>query len=68
MPHSARSGRLRGGRDLLYAVDATSGDVSDSETGTWLLTEELCVEDAMTLQVCILISSIELSINRTSMR
>ena len=35
----------------LYAVDADSGDVSDTVTGTWLLTETLYVEDGITLQV-----------------
>lgn len=35
----------------LYAVDPDSGDVSDSVTGTWLLTETLYVEDGITLQV-----------------
>ena len=35
----------------LYAVDADSGDVSDTATGTWLLTETLYVEDGITLQV-----------------
>ena len=35
----------------LYAVDADSGEVSDTATGTWLLTESLYVEDGITLQV-----------------
>lgn len=35
----------------LYAVDPKSGDVSRSATGTWLLTEEMYVEDGITLQV-----------------
>ena len=43
---------FRRGQGPLYAVDARSGDISESETGTWLLTEELYVEDGITLQVC----------------
>ncbi|CAN0495871.1 unnamed protein product, partial [Scytosiphon promiscuus] len=39
------------GKAPLYAVDPESGDISDSATGTWLLTEELFVEDGITLQV-----------------
>ncbi|CAM9144191.1 unnamed protein product [Laminaria digitata] len=39
------------GEAPLYAVDAKSGDISDSATGTWLLTEELFVEDGITLKV-----------------
>ena len=39
------------GRAPLYAVDSSSGDVSDTVTGTWLLTESLYVEDGITLQV-----------------
>lgn len=35
----------------LYAVDPKSGDVSDTATGTWLLTEEMYVEDGITLKV-----------------
>ena len=41
----------QGGQGPLYAVDATSGNVSQIETGTWLLTEKLYVEDGITLQV-----------------
>ena len=41
----------RGGKAPLYAVDPESGDISDSVTGTWLLTEELFVQDGITLQV-----------------
>ena len=39
------------GKTPLYAVDPDSGDISDSVTGTWLLTEELYVEDGITLKV-----------------
>lgn len=35
----------------LHAVDPVTGDISDTQTGTWLLTEELFVEDGITLQV-----------------
>lgn len=35
----------------LFAVDPKSGDVSDTATGTWLLTEEMYVEDGITLKV-----------------
>lgn len=35
----------------LYAVDPDSGDVRNTVTGTWLLTETLYVEDGITLQV-----------------
>ena len=45
----------RGGKEPLYAVDPDTGDVSDTVTGTWLLTEELFVEDGITLQVSRLI-------------
>ena len=41
----------RGGKAPLYAVNPESGDISDSATGTWLLTEELFVQDGITLQV-----------------
>lgn len=37
----------------LYAVDPKTGDVSDTATGTWLLTEEMYVEDGVTLKVCL---------------
>ena len=39
------------GRAPLFPVESTSGDVSDTATGTWLLTESLYVEDGITLQV-----------------
>lgn len=42
--------RLRG-KAPLYAVDSSSGDVSKTATGTWLLTESLYIEDGVTLQV-----------------
>eukprot|EP00904_Undaria_pinnatifida_P005796 jgi/Undpi1/2346/HiC_scaffold_13.g05729.m1 len=41
----------RSGKAPLYAVDPVSGDVSDTATGTWLLTQSLWVEDGITLQV-----------------
>ena len=41
----------RGGKAPLYAVDPESGDITDRVTGTWLLTEELFVQDGITLQV-----------------
>eukprot|EP00904_Undaria_pinnatifida_P005807 jgi/Undpi1/2356/HiC_scaffold_13.g05739.m1 len=41
----------RGGKAPLYAVDPDTGDVSETATGTWLLTEELFVEDGITLKV-----------------
>ena len=41
----------RGGKAPLYAVDPESGSISDSVTGTWLLREELFVQDGVTLQV-----------------
>lgn len=41
----------RGGKAPLYAVDPVSGNISDSATGTWLLTEELFVQDGITLEV-----------------
>ena len=41
----------RDGRAPLYAVDSSSGDVSDTATGTWLLTESLYVQDGITLKV-----------------
>ena len=40
----------RGGKAPLYAVDSDSGDISETTTGTWLLTEALYVEDGITLQ------------------
>ena len=45
----------RGGKAPLYAVDPDTGDISDTVTGTWLLTEELFVEDGITLKVSRLI-------------
>ena len=39
------------GKAPLYAVDPESGDASDIVTGTWLLTEELFVQDGITLKV-----------------
>lgn len=39
------------GKAPLYAVDPVTGDISDSVTGTWLLTQELFVEDGITLKV-----------------
>ena len=41
----------RKGKAPLYAVDPDSGDISETATGTWLLTEALYVEDGITLQV-----------------
>lgn len=41
----------RGGKAPLYAVDPVSGDISDTMTGTWMLTQELFVQDGITLQV-----------------
>eukprot|EP00904_Undaria_pinnatifida_P009115 jgi/Undpi1/5333/HiC_scaffold_2.g00614.m1 len=41
----------RKGKAPLYAVDAQSGNITNSATGTWLLTEELFVQDGITLQV-----------------
>ena len=35
----------------LYPVDASSGDASTKATGTWLLEDDLIVEDGITLQV-----------------
>lgn len=40
-----------GGKPPIYAVDPNSGAVSDSVTGTWLLTQSLYVEDGITLKV-----------------
>lgn len=40
-----------GSKSPLYAVDSDNGDVSNTATGTWLLTETLYVEDGITLQV-----------------
>lgn len=41
----------RRGKPPVYAVDPESGDISHSATGTWLLTEELFVQDGITLNV-----------------
>lgn len=41
----------RAGKAPLYAVDPETGNVTDTITGTWLLTESLYVEDGVTLQV-----------------
>ena len=41
----------RAGKEPLYAVDSETGEISANATGTWLLTEELYVEDGITLQV-----------------
>lgn len=43
----------RGGKAPLYAVDPDSGERSTVATGTWLLTEELYVEDGIVLNVSI---------------
>lgn len=42
-----------GGKPPIYAVDPDSGAVSDSVTGTWLLSESLYVEDGITLKVSV---------------
>lgn len=39
------------GGEVLFAVDPDSGDVTDTATGTWLLTEDLSIEDGITLEV-----------------
>lgn len=41
----------RGGKPPVYAVKPKNGDVSDKATGTWLLTEDLFVQDGITLNV-----------------
>eukprot|EP00752_Nemacystus_decipiens_P007155 g6407.t1 len=41
----------RGPQGPLFAVNPVSGDVSTTATGTWLLSEELFVEDGITLKV-----------------
>lgn len=41
----------RGDKGPLYPMDSASGDVSNTTTGTWLLAEELYVEDGITLRV-----------------
>ena len=40
-----------GAKAPLYAVDPDSGDISETITGTWLLFEDLYVEDGVTLRV-----------------
>lgn len=40
-----------GAKAPLYAVDPVSGNYSDVITGTWLLEEDLYVEDGITLKV-----------------
>ena len=57
----------RKGKAPLYAVDAQSGNITKSATGTWLLTEEMFVQDGITLQVsscftfsCLTCATIEL--------
>ena len=42
-----------GGSAPLYAVDPASGDVSSTATGTWLLTENLSIEDGITLKASV---------------
>lgn len=40
-----------GSSAVISAVDSSTGNVSATATGTWLLTESLYVEDGITLQV-----------------
>lgn len=48
----ARGGNSSGGAKApLYAVDPVTGNYSDVMTGTWLLEEDLYVEDGVTLKV-----------------
>lgn len=48
----ARGGGSKGGAKApLYAVDPVSGNYSDVQTGTWLLEEDLYVQDGVTLKV-----------------
>lgn len=47
-----RGGGTSGAKPPLYAVDPDSGNISDTITGTWLLDEDLYVEDGITLRVC----------------
>lgn len=48
----ARGGGAKGGaKPPLYAVDAATGNYSESMTGTWLLEEDLYVQDGVTLKV-----------------
>lgn len=42
---------LRRGKPPVYAVSSKSGDISNRATGTWLLTEDLYVQDGITLNV-----------------
>ncbi|CAN0390933.1 unnamed protein product, partial [Ectocarpus fasciculatus] len=44
-------GTATGAKAPLYAVDPVSGEYSDVMTGTWLLEEDLYVEDGITLKV-----------------
>ncbi|CAB1104983.1 MEP4a [Ectocarpus sp. CCAP 1310/34] len=44
-------GTTTGAKAPLYAVDPVSGEYSDVITGTWLLEEDLYVEDGITLKV-----------------
>lgn len=49
---TARGGGTKtGAKAPLYAVDPVSGAVSENITGTWLLEEDLYVEDGITLKV-----------------
>lgn len=49
----ARGGGTKAGAKApLYAVDPMTGAVSENITGTWLLEEDLYVEDGITLKVC----------------
>lgn len=43
----------QGGEVPLYAINPKTGDVSNTATGTWLLTKEMYVEDGITLKVCL---------------
>lgn len=47
----ARGGGTSGAKPPLYAVDPVTGNISDTITGTWLLDEDLYVEDGITLRV-----------------
>lgn len=48
----ARGGGTKAGAKApLYAIDPITGAVSDNVTGTWLLEEDLYVEDGITLKV-----------------
>eukprot|EP00904_Undaria_pinnatifida_P005831 jgi/Undpi1/2378/HiC_scaffold_13.g05759.m1 len=52
--------------ETLYAVDPETGDVSDTVTGTWLLKEDLYVEDGITLEVELTFLSHATIANRTA--